>query len=259
MINDAAKKFYADREAPAFSLMPPERQELGDYACNIAMVLAKATKKNPMEIAAELAEDLKKNAQGLIRSIHVAPPGFINIIICDSALLAAASDALECPSAWGRGQEGKGKTVVIDYFQLNIAKLPHVGHLRSAVIGDALKRMLHARGYYVVSDTHVGDWGTQFGILLYAYKKAVTDDDMLKEAIQKNPFEKLQELYTSANAEEDVHELGKAEFAKLEQGDKENRKIWEWMVDISMPPINPLAELISKYVNFKKMGIALRW
>ena len=233
-ITEAVQANYGDVVLPDFSVDAPEAAERGDYACNVAMMLAHGAKKNPMEIAQLLASVLEKNAPDLIKKIIVATPGFINIFIHDSVILAVADDALKRPGAWGKGQEGKGKTVIVEYFQLNVAKEPHVGHLRSAVIGDALKRILHARGYHTVSDTHVGDWGTQFGVLLYAYKKAVEENASVKDAIREDPFVKLQELYTAANAEEDVREKGKAEFAKLEKGDKENRAIWEWMVEISM-------------------------
>jgi arginyl-tRNA synthetase len=124
--------------------------------------------------------------------------------------------------------------VVLDYFQLNIAKRPHVGHLRSAVIGDALKRLLLASGYRAVSDTHVGDWGTQFGILLLAFREAGID----RVVIEGDPFDLLEDLYQkeSQRIEEDParRERAKGEFATLEQGDEERREIWQWMVDISM-------------------------
>ena len=253
-ITEAAEASYGDITLPDFSVDVPAMAEYGDYACNVAMMLARVTKKNPMEIAQALASALKKNVPELIKEIIVAPPGFINIFIHESVILAVCDDALKRPGAWGKGQEGKGKTVIIDYFQLNIAKQPHVGHLRSAVIGDALKRILHARGYHTISDTHVGDWGTQFGILLYAYKKAVEENESVKESIQEDPFTKLQELYTAANREEDILEKGKAEFAKLEQGDKENRAIWEWMVEISMKKLEDNATRLKLLAFEEHMG-----
>ena len=233
-ITEAVQISYGDIALPDFSVDVPEMAEHGDYACNVAMMLARVTKKNPMEIAQTLASMLEKNAPELIKKIVIAPPGFINIFIHEFVILAVCDDVLKRPGAWGKGQEGKGKTVIVEYFQLNVAKEPHVGHLRSAVIGDALKRVLHARGYHTVSDTHVGDWGTQFGILLYAYKKAVGEDGRVKDTIKEDPFVKLQELYAAANTQDDIREKGKAEFVKLEQGDTENRAIWEWMVEISM-------------------------
>ncbi|MDZ4286296.1 MAG: arginine--tRNA ligase, partial [Candidatus Sungbacteria bacterium] len=189
----------------------------------------------------EIAAKLSKAAPEFIKKSEVAGSGFINIFLKDEVMLVSLKEALTRPLAWGKSTEGNGRTVIVEYFQLNIAKEPHVGHLRSAVIGDSLKRILHALGYHVISDTHVGDWGTQFGILLYAYKEAIRHNEAVREKIKSNPFTELQSLYVSANAEEGIREKGKAEFAKLEQGDKENREIWQWMVDISMQKLGESA------------------
>ena len=145
---------------------------------------------------------------------------------------------LEQRQLYGCSLEGGGKTIIVEYFQNNVAKPPHVGHLRSAVIGDAIKRILLSQGYDAVSDTHVGDWGTQFGILLYAYKEA---DEATKKKIEDDPFHELEMLYQDVQKREGIIELGKKEFARLEQGDEENRKIWEWMVAISMKKLEESA------------------
>ena len=240
---EVIQEHYGDVALTGFSVDVPEVEEHGDYACNIAMVLAKTFQKDPMEIAGVLALAIEAKASGIIKKVAVVPPGFINIFIHDSAILSLGNHALKDQLAWGKGQEGKGKTVVLDYFQLNIAKEPHVGHLRSAVIGDALKRILYARGYHTIADTHVGDWGTQFGILLWAFKNMVSERD--RTIYQEYPFENLEKLYKAANlqilAKPELRESGKAEFAKLEQGDRENRKLWQWMVDISMKKLEQSA------------------
>lgn len=233
-ISRAVRKVYGDIGVSDFLVERPEVAAYGDYATNVAMVLGRMLKKNPMDIGRALTEVFEVDEFELVQRVEVLPPGFINIVLHDKVIFVACNEALRDPEAWGKGKEGVGKTVMLDYFQLNIAKQPHVGHLRSAVIGDALKRILLARGYRVIADTHVGDWGTQFGILLYAYKKAVAGDEQKIDAIKQNPFVELQDLYVAANEEEGVHEKGKSEFAKLEQGDEENREIWKWMVEISM-------------------------
>lgn len=236
---------YGDIMLSDFSVEVPEVAGFGDYACNVAMMLAKTLKKNPMEIARTLVVQIEKNAPDLIEKIDVALPGFLNISIKDSVILAVADDALKRPGAWGKSTEGRDKTVVIDYFALNIAKEPHVGHLRSAVIGDSLKRILHARGYETVADTHVGDWGTQFGILLYGYKHLAREENW-KALAEKDAFSKLNELYVDTSAyiknNPECREEAKKEFAKLEQGDTENREIWQWMVDISMRKLEESAK-----------------
>lgn len=239
-VTQAIHTTYGDIALPNFSVEAPEADEFGDYACNVAMILGRTFKKNPMEIARALAAQIEKDALDLIEKIDIAPPGFLNMFVKNSLVLAVADDALKRPGAWGKSQEGRDKTIVIDYFQLNIAKRPHVGHLRSAVIGDALKRIVHARGYRTIADTHVGDWGTQFGILIWAWKNMVKEEN--KIIYEDHPFENLEKLYQAANIQilqkPELRELGKAEFAKLEQGDAENRAIWQWVVDVSMKKLN---------------------
>ena len=223
-------------EVPYFSVEVPEQASHGDYATNIAMIIAKVAKRNPMEFAEMLAKKLSAGGGAFIEKAEVAAPGFINITLSPDALREAAVGALAKPDAWGTSDAGRGKTVRLDYFQLNIAKRPHVGHLRSAVIGDALKRMLQASGWRAVADTHVGDWGTQFGILLKAYKENRENIENIERV--GDPFDALEELYQKEVALMEMdparRDLAKEEFANLERGDPENRKIWQWMVDISM-------------------------
>ncbi|TSC78146.1 MAG: arginyl-tRNA synthetase [Parcubacteria group bacterium Gr01-1014_33] len=236
-ISEAIRNKFGDIAIPEFSVEIPENPEHGDYATNAALILAHTLKQSPMEIVALLSVELEaKNPE--LRKIEVVPPGFINFILSDKELLARIEGVLQNPDEWGKSKDGQGKTVMVEYLQLNIAKRPHVGHLRSAVIGDAIKRTLDSQGYHAVSDTHVGDWGTQFGILLWAYKQADKDT---KKKIEEDPFSQLEVLYQTANKDENANEFGKAEFAKLEKGDTENRKIWQWMVEISMEKLEESA------------------
>jgi arginyl-tRNA synthetase len=223
-----------DIATPAFDVVVPEQREHGDYASNIGLVLARELKKNPMEVAQELAKKLSH--PDIFSRVEVAKPGFLNFFINDVVFFRELDRVVKNPDVYGTSSTGEGKTVMIDYFQLNIAKRPHIGHIRSAIIGDALKRMFLSQGYAAVSDTHVGDWGTQFGILLLGYKEAGAD--LHTKEIVADPFGELEEMYLAENGriKEDLsrREQAKSEFAKLEQGDAQNRKIWEWMVDISM-------------------------
>ncbi len=229
-------------DSALIDVAPPSDIRFGDYATPVALKLAKVLRRSPQEVAVPIIEGVKSNLENKYIDLDKVSyqAGFINFRMSDLFYKEAVRAILKEGAYDGvkeleiEGQEGYGKTVILDYFQLNIAKQPHVGHLRSAVIGDALKRILLFRGYRVVADTHVGDWGTQFGILLYAYKKAVEGNEREVDAIKNDPFIKLQELYVAANQEEDIHEKGKTEFAKLEKGDALNRTIWRWMVEISM-------------------------
>ena len=239
---DETTRFSVEVPPPPKKLVAgvPENREHGDYATNAALVLAKILKRPPMDLAKELA-DKCTDARW---EVSVANPGFLNFKITDSFLLKEGARVLENLEEWGTNNLGEGKTVVVEYFQLNIAKRPHIGHLRSPVIGDSLKRLLLASGYTTVSDTHVGDWGTQFGILLLAYKEL--QDEKAHEKIESNPFEFLETLYQKENIkiEQDTSRRvqAKEEFAKLERGDAKNRKIWQWMVDISMKKLHESAD-----------------
>ncbi|MDP3795242.1 MAG: arginine--tRNA ligase [bacterium] len=238
--------------AAVIHLETPVEATHGDYATNLALVLARPSARPPREIGEALVEELKKDGFEAI----VAGPGFVNITISRPELLSALTRVLEAPEEWGRSTAGEGKTVIVEYFQLNIAKTPHVGHLRSAVIGDALKRMLLSRGCHAVSDTHVGDWGTQFGILLWAYKNLVSGKDRV--VYEQDPFNNLEKLYQAANLQilsnPELREEGKKEFAKLERGDEENRQIWQWMVEISMEKLRVNAERLGLLPFDEHMG-----
>jgi len=257
VISQAVYTAYGDIVIPEFSVDVPEVAEFGDYACNVAMMLAKPLKKKPMEIAGALIEILEKGGEGLIKKIDIAIPGFINICVADNVIIGFANEALARPGSWGKSTEGRDKAVVIDYFALNIAKEPHVGHLRSAVIGDSLKRILYALGYKTVADTHVGDWGTQFGILLYGYKHLSLEKNW-KALVERDAFSKLNELYVETSNyiknNPKQREEAKREFAKLEQGDKENREIWQWMVDISMRKLEESATRLKLLAFEENMG-----
>ncbi|MEK7479305.1 MAG: arginine--tRNA ligase [Patescibacteria group bacterium] len=217
----------------------PDVTEHGDYSTNVAFALAKIQKTSPREAAEEMVAKIKEQGlrmkENVFSRIEGAGGGFINFWISDEALFGKLGEMLWKPEGWGRSNTGKGKKIRVEYFQPNVAKIPHVGHMRSAVIGDALKRIFLSQGHKVVSDTHIGDWGTQFGILLYAWKEASKED---QEKIKKNPVRGLNDLYVAEGkkieAEPERRERGKEEFAKLEQGDKENRKIWKWMVTVSL-------------------------
>lgn len=203
----------------------------GDYATNIAMRLAKEAKKPPLEIAKEIAEALRKQdeLQNLVTDIQVAAPGFINLFLSPHFLSAEINAINKSQEAYGAANVGEKEKALIEYSQMNVAKPMHVGHLRTLFIGDSLKRMYKFLNFKTVSDTHYGDWGTQFGMVLYAYKHWGD-----KEAVKKDPVGELVRLYQEMDkkveAEPELREAAKAEFKKLEDGDKENLKLWKWFV-----------------------------
>ncbi len=209
----------------------------GDFATNAALVLAKQLKRNPQEVAVQFADELKNLDQQEVFSEIYAAAGFINFRLSQKTLLANLSRILLEKDGFGSSQRGNGKTMVVEYFQNNVAKPPHVGHLRSAVIGDSILRVLKSQGYKTISDTHIGDWGVQFGILIFAFKEFLKNGGK-RENIEKDPIVELNKLYVemSNNIEQDpsLRDKGKEEFVSLEKGDTENRELWQWFVKESL-------------------------
>jgi len=205
--------------------------KFGDYATNAALVLSKPLKMKPQDVAKALIEKMDKS---LFESVEIAGPGFINF-------------KLKVEELGNKGNQGdwgiRGDKILLEYFQPNIAKPMHVGLLRTSMIGDSLSRMFKFLGYQVESDTHMGDWGTQFGFLILAYKKY---GDV--SIIENNPIDELNKLYVRINAEAEtddtIREIAKQEFVKLEQGDADNRKIWKQFVDWSMEKFMTINDLM---------------
>jgi arginyl-tRNA synthetase len=227
---------------------PAQRAEHGDYQANCAMPLAKVLDRKPRDVAEEIVRRLELG--DMLESPEVAGPGFINLRF-KSDWLARQLQATAADDRLGVLRTANPRTYVIDYSSPNVAKPLHVGHLRSTIIGDALTRLLRFLGHRVVTDNHLGDWGTQFGMLLYGYKN-FRDDAELKV----NPIRELVRIYVhvrdlTKGAEEDedqpVDPVAKqhldacrAETAKLQAGDSENVALWKQFVVWSMGTITPL-------------------
>ena len=213
---------------------PTNNEQFGDYQCNAAMVLAKKLGKAPRQIAQEFAEAAQ--LPDWVEKIEIAGPGFINIFLSNAAL-AAHVESLEKDPHLGVDQAGAGKTVVIDYSSPNVAKPMHIGHIRSTVIGNAIDRLYRFLGYTVIADNHLGDWGTQFGLMMVGYRSFVNE-----EALKEAPVEELERIYVQSynrsKEDESWRELAKAELVKLQQGDAENRALWEKFIQLSIEEFN---------------------
>ena len=145
------------------AVVKSQRPDLCQFQCNGALAVAKAAKKNPREIAQNIVASVEGNSA--LAKLEIAGPGFINITLADSTIVnfmegVVSSDALQCDTS------DKKSSVIIDFGGPNVAKPMHVGHLRSAIIGDSLQRLFRFLGYKVISDNHLGDWGTQMGMLI---------------------------------------------------------------------------------------------
>ena len=219
--------------------------KFGDYSGTMAMALAKRAGRKPRDVAVEIAARLAA-APGYA-DLFEPPgdpvgPGFINVRVKDAALAALVARAV-ADERLGVAQVAQPQTVVVDFSSPNVAKPMHVGHIRSTVIGDALARILRFRGHHVITDNHLGDWGTQFGMILWGWKHCRDD-----EAFAADPTAELGRLYrlvrkvADAKPEElaadpaaaalaakhpDAAREVLAETAKLHEGDPENRALWE--------------------------------
>jgi arginyl-tRNA synthetase len=206
---------------------PAANPDHGDYQANFAMPLAKAAGKKPPELAKEIVTKLPAN--DLIDSAAVAGPGFINLKL-KGEYLAKAVRAMAADDRLGIAPVSRPKTIVIDYSSPNVAKPLHVGHLRSTIIGDALARLFRFLGHRVITDNHLGDWGTQFGMLLYGYKNLLD-----KEAYKKDPVRELARLYLVVRKIDETIDI-------LSRGYHEYRDDARFRSD-------PVTELARLYVN----------
>lgn len=209
---------------------PTNNDKFGDYQCNAAMVLSKQLKKAPREIAQQFVDAAE--LPDFVEKMDIAGPGFINFFLTNSAL-SDYIQSLESDPALGTEQVGEGKKVIIDYSSPNVAKSMHIGHIRSTVIGNAIDRLFRFQGYEVIADNHLGDWGTQFGLMLVGYREFVNE-----EALAEAPVEELERIYVASynkSKEDDTwRDQAKAELVKLQQGDEENRKLWEKFIELSI-------------------------
>ena len=212
------------------SIETPPSIQLGDYAFP-CFPLAKTLRKAPQAIAAELASSFQPTT--LLRAARPAGP-YVNFFVDRVAYSQMGLAAIvEQDAAYGRSQEGVGKTVVIDYSSPNIAKPFGVGHLRSTVIGNALSRIYAHLGYGVRRINHLGDWGTQFGKLIVAFRRWGNEAELASHAIQT-----LYELYVRFHAEvetqPELDEEARVWFKRLEDGDPEARAIWQRFRELSL-------------------------
>ncbi|MDP0490770.1 MAG: arginine--tRNA ligase [Verrucomicrobiota bacterium JB023] len=202
----------------------------GDYQSNAAMMLAKAAKMNPRALAEKVVESLTGELAGQA-SCSIAGPGFINFRI-EPGFFAEQLGALLQDERLGVPKTSEAQTIVVDFSAPNVAKPMHVGHIRSTVIGESLARIAAFMGHEVIRDNHIGDWGTQFGMVLWAWKKGVDE-----RALEENPLVELLRLYrtgsAASKADESVANECRAELVKLQQGDEENLGIWERCIDLS--------------------------
>jgi arginyl-tRNA synthetase len=225
----AVKAVLPDADVSAVLVRPCPDPKFGDYQTNALMALAKARKMNPRQLAADVVAKL--DVADYCEKVEVAGAGFLNFRLKPAAL----AQALE---ATARGEHlffqpaATPRTVVVDFSSPNVAKSMHVGHIRSTILGDSLARVLRLLGHKVVTDNHLGDWGTQFGMLLVGWKR-----DLNAAALKADPITEMERLYKQISAECKANpaalEEARRELVKLQGGDEENLRIWHEMIALS--------------------------
>jgi arginyl-tRNA synthetase len=230
---DALAHLVADPSPYAALVKPAQDARFGDYQANCAMSLAKVLGRKPRDVAEELVKHLKLG--DLLEPPEIAGPGFINLRLRTDWLARRVQETAR-DEHLGVAPANPPRTFVVDYSSPNVAKPMHVGHLRSSIIGDALARLFRFLGHKVVTDNHLGDWGTQFGILLYGYKHYRDET-----AIRTDPVREMARLYIFVRSlmkqDEDEDDARKTvdpvtqavreETAKLHAGDPENVNLWK--------------------------------
>ena len=231
IVKGAFEKAFPGEDFGFVRVVPATDAKFGDYQCNDALKFAKKLKMNPREVGTKIAELLK--GETVFEKVEVAGPGFLNLTV-STEWLNSQLETLNSQPSCGIPQSGAGKTVVIDYSSPNAAKQMHIGHIRSTVIGCAIDRIFRSLGYRVIADNHLGDWGTQFGILIKGYRECLTQEE--RDNLTVANLEKCYVLSAAKAKEEDGiwKEACKQELVKLQQGDKENLALWKKFIDISI-------------------------
>ena len=218
----------------------PPNKEMGDFAFP-CFKLAKVFRKAPNMIAADLAENIE--AKGAISKV-MPLGGYVNFFVNKSQLAETViNDVLTKKEKYGHTDLGQDKAVVIDFSSPNIAKPFHIGHIRTTVIGNALYKIYDSQGYNVVRVNHLGDYGTQFGKLIVAFKLWGS-----KEAVEANPIPELLKLYVKfheeAEQKPEMEDEARAWFTKLENGDEEAKALWQWFRDESLKEFARVYDLL---------------
>src|SRR3954447_3204299 len=213
-------------------LRPATKPQFGHFQSNVALRLAKSEGRPPREVAASIVERL--DLADLCETVEIAGPGFLNFRLRSSVLAAAVTAQLADPAA-GIEVTPDPQVVVVDYSAPNVAKQMHVGHLRSTIIGDCLNRVLTAVGHDVIPQNHVGDWGTQFGMLV---------EQILEDQIDVSTLDlaSAEELYQRANAhfkaDEEFAAAARRRVVALQSGDAQTLATWQQLIKISLVGFN---------------------
>lgn len=201
----------------------------GDYQCSFIMALAKQSGGNARKIAADIASQMSA-VPSVCEKVEAAGPGFLNFRIRREALETCLNQKESAPCFVEK--ERRPQTFLIDFSSPNVAKPMHVGHIRSTNLGDCISRILRFWGHRVITDNHIGDWGTQFGKLLFGWKS-----DLNEGALRKDALGEMERLYRKVNQDgetrPEILRQARRELLALQQGDQESQAIWQRMIELS--------------------------
>ena len=232
----------------AGSVSPATDARFGDYQSNAALVLAKQLGQNPRALAQKILDSY--DLWDLCETPTIAGAGFINFTLRPEIVAARAADLLQ-DERLGVEKATAPKRIVIDFGSPNVAKPMHVGHIRSTVLGDALARIASFLGHEVIRDNHIGDWGTQFGMVIYGWKNLLD-----RAALERDPIAELVRIYKETNekatSDPKVREAVREELVKLQAGDPENFAIWKETVDLSMKEFERAYQVLDIHYDIQR-------
>jgi arginyl-tRNA synthetase len=231
----------------AGELTPATDPRFGDYQTNSALVLGKERSENPKTLASKILAQL--DVGDLCKPPTVAGAGFINFTLRADAIARKAGEVLR-GERLGVAITKSPRRIVIDFGSPNVAKPMHVGHIRSTVLGDALARIAQFLGHQVIRDNHIGDWGTQFGMVIYGWKNLLD-----RQALQRNPLAEIVRIYRETNersaTDPQIREACREELVKLQAGDKENTAIWNECAALSMQDFEHVYKLLDIHYDIQ--------
>jgi arginyl-tRNA synthetase len=220
----------------------------GDYQTNAALILAKQRGENPRDVAGKILAQLE--VSDICQPPGVAGAGFINFTLLPEAV-AEKTVALLKDQRLGVAKAASPRRIVVDFGSPNVAKPMHVGHIRSMVLGDTLARIAAFLGHEVIRDNHIGDWGTQFGMVIWGWKNLLN-----RQALERDPLAELVRIYKEtnekSNADPAVREACRQELVKLQAGDEENTDIWNECVALSMQDFEHVYELLDIHYDIQR-------
>ena len=228
----------------------PKEKTMGDYAFP-CFRLAKTLRKAPNLIAQDVAAKLESSE--ILEKVQAVGP-YVNMFVNKTwraqFILGQVDEAFSAGKAYGASNVGEGKTVVMDYSSINVAKPFHIGHLRTTVIGNSISRMLQFMGYKTVSSNHLGDWGTQFGKMVVAYRKWGNPEEVEKKGV-RGLLELYVKFHEEAEKDPELDEIARATFTSMEQGDEEALALWKLFVDISLKEVSRVYDMLDvKFDSF---------